>query len=337
MRLAVRAEGLTKEYGAVKALRGIDFEVTEGSLVGLLGPNGAGKTTAIRILTTLLSPSGGRATVAGFDVVADAQAVRSIIGLTGQYAAVDEDLTGRENLILVGRLGHLSAPAAARQADALLERFELTDAANRSVRTYSGGMRRRLDLAASLVGEPVVLFLDEPTTGLDPRSRLALWEVIEGLKTQGTTIVLTTQYLEEADRLADRISVIDGGQIIAEGTSDELKTMVGGAVLDVVVADRTRAGEVGQLMSATFGVAGTEVQVDNVTGTVTVPVTTGSAAIVEAVRALDQTGVTIADLALHRPSLDDVFLALTGHRTEGGEEGPPPGGRGRRRGRQEAA
>jgi ABC-2 type transport system ATP-binding protein len=335
MTLAVRAEGLTKDYGRVKALRGIDFEVAEGTVVGLLGPNGAGKTTAIRILTTLLAATSGHAVVAGFDVLTEPQSVRAVIGLTGQYAAVDEDLTGRENLVLVGRLGHLSAATAGQRADELLERFELKDAAHRRARTYSGGMRRRLDLAASLVGTPAVLFLDEPTTGLDPRSRLALWDVIESLKAQGTTIVLTTQYLEEADRLTDRISVVDGGLIIAEGTSDELKANVGGAVLELVVADRGRTAEVATSLGQLFEARPSDVMSDPTTGSITVPVA-GTGALVEAVRALDAADVIIADLAVHRPSLDDVFLVLTGHRTAEGEEGPPPGGRGRRAKREAA-
>lgn len=330
MMSAVKAEKLTKRYGPITAVRGIDFEVPEGSVVGLLGPNGAGKTTTIRILTTLLAPTSGRATVAGFDVVTQPQAVRSVIGLTGQYAAVDEDLTGRENLVLVGRLSHLGATMARARAEELLERFELTDAANRRARTYSGGMRRRLDLAASLVASPVVLFLDEPTTGLDPRSRVALWDVIASLKSQGTTIVLTTQYLEEADRLADTISVIDDGRIIAEGTSDQLKAKVGGAVLDLVIVDRDRTHEVVSSLQRMFRVEEADMSADVATGSVRVPVSAGASSLVEAVRALDAAGVAIADLALHRPSLDDVFLALTGHRTDDTHAPPPPRGRGRR-------
>jgi ABC-2 type transport system ATP-binding protein len=313
---AVLAEGLTKDFGSVLAVKGIDFEVAEGSIVGLLGPNGAGKTTTIRMLTTLLAPTSGKATVAGLDVVADAQAVRAVIGLTGQYAAVDETLTGRENIVLCARLVHLSRAEAAAKAEELLDQFGLTDAADRLLKTYSGGMRRRLDLAASLVGTPVVLFLDEPTTGLDPRSRLALWDVIEHLKASGTTIVLTTQYLEEADRLAERISVIDGGQIIAEGTSDELKTRVGGDMLSLAVVDRTRTGDAASVLGRLFSVTGTDLHVDSDMGTVSIPVSGGAQAMVDAVRALDADGIGLADLALHRPSLDDVFLALTGHGTE---------------------
>jgi ABC-2 type transport system ATP-binding protein len=327
---AVLAEGLTKDFGSVLAVDHIDFRVEEGSIVGLLGPNGAGKTTTIRMLCTLLAPSAGRATVAGLDIVRDAQAVRAVIGLTGQYAAVDEDLTGRENLVLCGRLVHLTKAAAQQRADELLEQFTLTDAANRTLKTYSGGMRRRLDLAASLMGTPVVLFLDEPTTGLDPRSRLALWEVIEDLKASGTTIVLTTQYLEEADRLAERISVIDGGKIIAEGTSDELKTRIGGDVLAVAVADRDRFAEAAELIGRLFGVSGTDLHTEPLMRSITVPVSIGPQAVVEAVRALDSAGITLADIALRRPSLDDVFLSLTGHGTED-EAGPPTARRRRRR------
>jgi ABC-2 type transport system ATP-binding protein len=313
---AVQAEALTKNFGSVFAVKGIDFEVEEGSIVGLLGPNGAGKTTTIRMLTTLLAPTSGRATVAGLDIVKDAQAVRAVIGLTGQYAAVDETLTGRENVVLCARLVHLSKAEATLRAEELLEQFGLTDAADRLLKTYSGGMRRRLDLAASLVGNPVVLFLDEPTTGLDPRSRLALWDVIESLKKSGTTIVLTTQYLEEADRLAERISVIDGGLIIAEGTSDELKTKVGGDVLTLAVTDRSRATAAAELLGRLFGVRRAELKLESDLGTISLPVAGGAQSLVEAVRALDAEGITLADLALHRPSLDDVFLSLTGHGTD---------------------
>ena len=312
----VFAEGLVKRFGSFTALDGVDFTALQGSVVGLLGPNGAGKTTAIRILTTLLRPDGGRASVAGYDVVRQPQLVRSVIGLTGQYAAVDEDLTGRENLVLVGRLGRIAKRAARERATVLLALFELSDAGDRTLRTYSGGMRRRLDLAASLMFSPAVLFLDEPTTGLDPRSRLELWNVIEELKRQGTTIVLTTQYMEEADQLADRISVIDGGRIIAEGTSDELKRKVGGDVLDLTVADRSSTAAAASILAELFHTAGHELAVDAELGTVLVPVTTGAVALVEAVRALDAAGVAVADLGLRRPSLDDVFLSLTGHLAE---------------------
>jgi ABC-2 type transport system ATP-binding protein len=312
----VLAEELVKRFGDFLALKGVDFAAPEGHVTGLLGPNGAGKTTAIRILTTLLRPDGGRATVAGYDVVAQPQLVRSVIGLTGQYAAVDEDLTGRENLVLVGRLGRMSKRAASERATDLLTVFSLTDAADRTLRTYSGGMRRRLDLAASLMFAPPVLFLDEPTTGLDPRSRLELWDVITELKQRGTTIVLTTQYLEEADRLADTISVIDAGLIIAEGTADELKTKVGGDVLDLTVADRGDTPVAVGTLARTFSVPERDLTVDVELGTVVVPVAVGSVALVEAVRALDAAGVHVADLGVRRPSLDDVFLSLTGHIAE---------------------
>ena len=312
----VVAEGLVKRFGDFTALKGVDFVVPEAALVGLLGPNGAGKTTTIRILTTLLQPDGGHATVAGFDVVRQPQLVRSVIGLTGQFAAIDEDLTGRENLILVGRLGRMRKAKAQERAAQLLESFGLVDAADRPLRTYSGGMRRRADVAASLMVAPAVLFLDEPTTGLDPRSRLGLWDVISELKEQGTTIVLTTQYLEEADQLCDTISVIDVGQIIAEGTADELKTMVGGDVLALDVSDRAFVDKAVTALAQTFGVPESDVAVDHELGSVSVPVTTGSDALVAAVRALDAQSVPIDDLGLRRPSLDDVFLSLTGHVAE---------------------
>jgi ABC-2 type transport system ATP-binding protein len=335
MSAAVQAVGLTKDFGSVLAVDAVDFEVAEGSIVGLLGPNGAGKTTIIRMLCTLLAPTRGRATVAGLDIVRDAEEVRAVIGLTGQYAAVDQDLTGRENLILCARLVHLSKTEAWAKADELLERFDLTDAANRTLKTYSGGMRRRLDLAASLVGTPVVLFLDEPTTGLDPRSRLALWDVIEALKESGTTIVLTTQYLEEADRLTERISVIDGGKIIAEGTSDELKTMVGGDAVTIVMANREQTGPSGRLLGSLFGVKDDDLKVDAELGTISFPVSGGGRSLTEAVRAVDAEGYPLADIALRRPSLDDVFLALTGHGSE--DESGPPTARRRRRARAASA
>jgi ABC-2 type transport system ATP-binding protein len=290
--------------------------VKEATVVGLLGPNGAGKTTAIRILTTLLVPDSGRAAVAGHDVVREAQLVRSVIGLTGQYAAVDEDLTGRENLVLVGRLSRMPTGAASDRAGELLDGFELADAADRTLRTYSGGMRRRLDLAASLMVAPPVLFLDEPTTGLDPRSRLQLWEVINGLRAEGTTIVLTTQYLEEADQLADRISVLDLGRIIAEGTADELKRQVGGDVVDLQLADRSHTALAATALARAFGVEHGEITVDDELGEVRVPVASGANALIDAVRALDAEHVPVADLGLRRPSLDDVFLSLTGHHVE---------------------
>jgi ABC-2 type transport system ATP-binding protein len=312
----VLAEGLVKRFGSFTALDGVDFRVAEGTVVGLLGPNGAGKTTTIRILTTLLQPDGGRAEVAGYDVVTQPHLVRATIGLTGQYAAVDEELTGRENLVLVGRLCRLAKNRAKERADRMLTAFSLADAGDRLLRTYSGGMRRRLDLAGSLMVSPPVLFLDEPTTGLDPRSRLELWDVIEELRDQGTTIVLTTQYLEEADQLAQSISVIDGGNIIAEGTADELKARVGGDVLDLTLCDRHRLDTAADLIARTFGLARDDLVVDPDLGRIQTPVSTGAVALTEAVRALDAVGLELADLTLRRPSLDDVFLKLTGHAAE---------------------
>src|SRR4029453_18395642 len=283
---------------------------------------GAGKTTIVRILTTLLDPDAGSARVAGFDVVRDAEALRSVIGLAGQYAAVDENLTGRENLDLVGRLYHLGRSEASRRADEMLERFELTDAANRTVKTYSGGMRRRLDLGASLVGRPQVLFLDEPTTGLDPRSRFSLWDVIRELVSDGTTLLLTTQYLEEADRLADHIAVIDVGRVIAEGTTDELKSRVGGDLLALRIADRARTAEAA---GAIGGRGPGAPQVVPEAGEVSLPVAKGASLVAEVVRGLDAAGLEISDLALRRPTLDDVFLALTGHLAEAaGDDGERP-------------
>jgi ABC-2 type transport system ATP-binding protein len=327
-RSGVVVEGLEKRFGSFEALRGVDFSVAEGTVVGLLGPNGAGKTTTINILTTLLRADGGHAWVAGYDVAREQQFVRSVIGLTGQYSAVDEDLTGRENLVLVGRLGRLTKAAAQRHAAELLEVFDLTDAGDRLLRTYSGGMRRRLDLAASLMVAPAVLFLDEPTTGLDPRSRLQLWDVIGGLHRQGTTIVLTTQYMEEADQLADRISVIDGGRIIAEGTADELKQRVGGDVVHLTVRDRSATTRAAEVLADAFQVAHGELVVDADLGTVQVPVREGALALVEAVRALDAAAIVVADLGLRRPSLDDVFLSLTGHiADEPRPDAPMPRGR----------
>ncbi len=313
---AIIAEGLRKSYRDVHALRGVDLLVPSGTILGLLGPNGAGKTTAVRILSTLLRPDEGRATVAGHDVVREPDAVRASIGLTGQYAAVDENLTGRENLELVGRLLHIGRPAARTRADELLETFDLTNAGGRPARTYSGGMRRRLDLAASLVGRPSVLFLDEPTTGLDPASRLGLWEVIEGLVADGTTILLTTQYLDEADRLADRIAVIDGGLVIAEGTAGELKDRLGEDVVDLRVAVATRTAEAGELLRP---LAAAEPRIDVETGRISLPVHHGAGTLPEVVRRIDGAGIEVAELSLHRPSLDDVFLALTGRRAEEGD------------------
>ena len=334
---AIVTEGLRRHFGPIKAVDGVDLAAPAGTVLGLLGPNGAGKTTIVRILTTLLDPDGGSARVAGYDVVRDAEALRSVIGLAGQYAAVDENLTGRENLDLVGRLYHLGKSEASRRADEMLERFELTDAANRTVKTYSGGMRRRLDLGASLVGRPQVLFLDEPTTGLDPRSRFGLWDVIRELVDDGTTLLLTTQYLEEADRLADHIAVIDGGRVIAEGTTDELKSRVGGDLLALRVADRARVAEAAAAI-ADLGSGAPQVVAES--GEVSLPVREGASILAEVVRRLDAAGLEISDLALGRPSLDDVFLALTGHVAEAagedGEETQPPRGRGRRPARSRA-
>ncbi len=312
-RPAILAEGLVKSYGQTQALRGIDFSAEEGTVLGVLGPNGAGKTTAVRILTTLLKPDAGHATVAGLDVVHDADALRAHIGLAGQYAAVDELLTGRENLEMFGRLYHISGRDAKRRATELLERFDLTDAANRTIKTYSGGMRRRLDLAASLIVAPPVLFLDEPTTGLDPRGRSGMWDVISGLVADGTTVLLTTQYLEEADLLADQIVVVDRGQIIARGTSDELKAQVGGERLEVTLG---RGSNVADAVRALRPHGSGEPRVDAEQRRVVVPVTNGSRILADSIRDLDAAGVKLDDLALRRPTLDDVFLALTGHEAE---------------------
>ena len=323
---AIVLEGLHKSFGKVHALRGIDVTVPRGSVLGVLGPNGAGKTTAVRILTTLLQPDSGTALIEGHDVVHDAAAVRRAIALSGQATAIQVELTGRENLDIMGRLHHLGAARVRERAAELLERFELVEAADRPAKTYSGGMQRRLDLAASLMGEPSVLFLDEPTTGLDPYGRLGMWAVIRQLTAQGTTILLTTQYLDEADELADNIIVIERGRVIAEGTSDQLKDRVGGDVLEFTVVDRER---VGAAVEAVRGLTDSEPRVDTETRRVALQVGgRGSMALVEAVRRLDTVSVETDGLALHRPSLDDVFLAVTGHAAE--SEEPQQRGRGRR-------
>jgi ABC-2 type transport system ATP-binding protein len=308
----VVAEGLVKRFGSFTALDGIDFVVPPGRVVGLLGPNGAGKTTAIRIFTTLLEPDGGRAVVAGYDVVTQAHQVRASIALTGQYTAVDEDLTGTENLAMIGVLDRLPVRRARARATELLERFGLSKAGHKLVRTYSGGMRRRLDLAASLVVAPVVLFLDEPTTGLDPPARLELWDVVRDLRRDGTTILLTTQYLEEADQLADRISVIDAGRIIAEGTADELKSLVGGDVLVVRVAERSDASRAAKALVEYLG-GDVQALVDEEVGQFSLPLAGRGISPFAAGRAVEDAGIAVNDVAVRRPSLDDVFLTLTGH------------------------
>jgi len=318
MDVAVQTEGLRKSFGSTKALDGLDLTVPEGTILGLLGPNGAGKTTAVRILTTLLIPDAGRAVVAGVDVLAQPTKARRLMGLTGQFAAVDDYLTGRENLIMFGRLYHLSRAKAKRRADELLERFDLTDAAGRLAKTYSGGMRRRLDIASSLVSQPPVLFLDEPTTGLDPRSRLGMWQVIEDLVRDGTTMLLTTQYLEEADQLAHSIAVIDAGRVIAEGTSNDLKAQVGGTRLVLVIESTQEVARAVEIMRKVGD--GTEPTLEGLT--VCVPVTEGAGVFAEVVRDLDAASVRIADLGLRRPTLDDVFLRLTGHSAESVDEPP---------------
>jgi ABC-2 type transport system ATP-binding protein len=311
---AVIAENLVKTYnkGKVKALDGLNLDVEEGTVLGVLGPNGAGKTTTVRILATLLSPDCGKATVAGIDVLKHPDEVRKIIGLSGQYAAVDETLTGWDNLIMFGRLYHLSPKAAKERAVELLEQFSLTESAKRPIRTYSGGMRRRLDLAASLIVKPKVLFLDEPTTGLDPRGRQDMWGVIDELVKGGVTLLLTTQYLEEADHLADEIAVIDHGQVIARGTSDTLKKQVGGERLEIVVESQHLAAA----KEIVAKVSGSAINVDEGLRQISAPVTTGSKALIEAAKLLDEKGIHPLDIGLKRPSLDDVFLSLTGHVAE---------------------
>ena len=310
MSIAIQANNLVKKYGEVIALDGLSLEVEQGTVFGLLGPNGAGKTTAVRVLTTLLSPDSGSAIVDGVDVLKDPVHAREIMGLSGQNASVDENLTGIENLIMLGRLFRLPKKEAVTRANDLLERFNLNDAAKRIVKTYSGGMRRRLDLAASLIAKPNILFLDEPTTGLDPRSRLMMWDVIQNLVNEGTTVLLTTQYLEEADQLAKKIAVIDKGKVIAQGSADELKTQVGGERIEVVVSPSQTQAAAQALQSMSSGkvvVEGEHVQV---------PVSGGGVKVVEAVRALDIAKIEIKEIQLRRPTLDDVFLSLTGHHAE---------------------
>ncbi|WP_435194233.1 ATP-binding cassette domain-containing protein [Streptomyces sp. NRRL F-5630] len=324
----VHAEGLVKTFGSVKALDGVDLDVPEGTVLGLLGPNGAGKTTAVQCLTTLLRPDAGTATVAGFDVVERPHDVRRVIGLSGQFAAVDEYLTGRENLEMVGRLYQLRAKAAKARAAELLEQFHLAGAADRTAKTYSGGMRRRLDLAAALVVKPPVMFMDEPTTGLDPTNRQELWDVIQDLVAGGTTMLLTTQYLEEADHLAHDICVIDHGRVIARGTSDELKAQIGGERVELVVHDPARMEDAAEVLSR---VAVPEAGADAVTREahtrgLTVPVRGGAGLLVEVIRELDTRGIAIDDIGLRRPTLDDVFISLTGHVAEGDAERGSAGG-----------
>ncbi|MGH2794901.1 MAG: ATP-binding cassette domain-containing protein [Actinomycetota bacterium] len=309
----IRTSGLVKRYGKVTALDGLDLIVPKGSVLGLLGPNGAGKTTAVRILTTLLEPDAGTAEVAGIDVVREPGKARERIGLSGQNAAVDEHLTGYENLEMVGRLYHLGKQKARDRSRELLEQFDLAEAADRIAKTYSGGMRRRLDLAAALVASPEVLFLDEPTTGLDPRSRVGLWETIRDLVKRGSTVLLTTQYMEEADRLADEIVVIDRGRMIAQGTPDQLKTKVGGERIEVVVADAEQLPLAQKLMSE---VCGDGIQVDEETRSITASVAGGVDALRTVMLKLKKGSVVVSDIGLRRPTLDDVFLTLTGHVAE---------------------
>ena len=310
---AVIAEGLVKHYKQVKALDGVDLRVPQGTVLALLGPNGAGKTTAVRILTTLLTPDAGRAEVTGVDVVANPGEVRRRIGVSGQHAAVDEYLTGFENLDMVGRLYHLGRKRSQERARELLTQFRLDDAGDRMAKTYSGGMRRRLDLAGALVANPPVLFLDEPTTGLDPRSRTNMWDVIKGLVAGGTSLLLTTQYLEEADLLADNIVVIDHGRVIAEGTADALKSQVGGERLEITVSDATRWSQAEEIIKP-LGVGPVVVEAHQ--RSLVMPVSGGSSVLTDALRRLDGVGVEVDDVGLRRPTLDDVFLSLTGHTAE---------------------
>jgi ABC-2 type transport system ATP-binding protein len=314
---AVRARGLVKHYGKVKALDGVDLTVPRGSVLGLLGPNGAGKTTAVRILSTLLVPDSGTAEVAGVDVVKNPREVRRRIGLSGQYAAVDEYLTGFENLDMIGRLYHLGRKASRARARELLAQFSIEEAGDRMAKTYSGGMRRRLDLAGALVADPPVLFLDEPTTGLDPRGRTEMWEVIQNLVSGGTSLLLTTQYLEEADLLADNIMVIDHGKVIAEGTADQLKAQVGGERLEITVADGSQLVAARELLEP-LGVG--KATVDQHRRLLVMPVSGGASLLTDALRRLDGAHIALDDVGLRRPTLDDVFLSLTGHAAEDADE-----------------
>jgi len=314
---AIEAEGLIKHFGKTKALDGLDLTVPQGTVYGLLGPNGAGKTTAVRVLATLLRPDGGRARVLGHDVVTQAAAVRRTIGLTGQYAALDEYLSGRANLIMIGELSRLTGKAARRRADDLLNQFDLSAAANRAVKTYSGGMRRRLDLAASLIGHPPVLFLDEPTTGLDPNARALMWDIVRQLVADGTTLLLTTQYLDEADHLASRVAVIDGGKVIAEGTPAKLKASVGGQVLLLTLAEGSDATVAAAALRPFTTAPVTQNEGDRL---IEVPVIASDGLTTDVVRALDAAGIKVNDIAVRGSSLDDVFLTLTGHPAEDAEE-----------------
>jgi ABC-2 type transport system ATP-binding protein len=317
----IEAQGLVKIYKSrkseVRALDGVDLTVPEGSVLGLLGPNGAGKTTTVRILTTLLRPDAGTATVAGFDIVEDAQEIRRIIGLSGQYAAVDENLTGHENLWLFGRLYQLRSKEAHKRADELLEQFDLVEAGDRTIKTYSGGMRRRLDLAAALIGRPRLLILDEPTTGLDPRSRLGMWQVIRQLVREGTTLLLTTQYLEEADELADTIAVVDRGKIIARGTANELKAQVGGERIEVIARNSEDVPRIEAILVANCE---GDIAVEQATRRLTIAAGDGAERLFSVFRDLDAAGISVDDIGLRRPTLDDVFLSLTGHVAEEDEE-----------------